>query len=175
MCCSLAVWLWVGWFVGGFDRAIVFVAPGDARPLLMSPCNTLTSEALARSAMRSRSAPALQLQTLATSRKLPYFPEVVNTVLDRSTVPCEPRLRLSQPLRAAAGSCRCFLCIWVWWYSSMEKIHEARHHRGNNTNSHQQRIQGMNARNNAALATPGQTMPYPQRRSSQPTSCCPNQ
>ena len=40
-CCSLAVWLWLGWFVGGFDCAIVFVVLGDARPLLLSPCDTL--------------------------------------------------------------------------------------------------------------------------------------
>ena len=36
-------WLWLGWFVGGFDCAIVFVVLGDARPLL-SPCNTDSSK-----------------------------------------------------------------------------------------------------------------------------------
>ena len=39
-CCSLAVWLWLCWFVGGFDCAVVFVVLGDAGPLLLSPCNT---------------------------------------------------------------------------------------------------------------------------------------
>ena len=39
-CCSLAVWLWLGWFVGDFDCAIDFVVLGDAGILLLSPCNT---------------------------------------------------------------------------------------------------------------------------------------
>ena len=39
-CCSLAVWVWRCWFVGGFDCAVVFVVLGDAGPLLLSPCNT---------------------------------------------------------------------------------------------------------------------------------------
>ena len=34
-----SVGLWLGWF-GGFDCAMVSVALGDARPLLLSPCNT---------------------------------------------------------------------------------------------------------------------------------------
>ena len=38
--CSLAVWVWRCWFVGGFDCAVVCVVLGDARPLLLSPCNT---------------------------------------------------------------------------------------------------------------------------------------
>ena len=38
--CLLAVWWWLGWFVGGFDCAVVFVVRGDARPLLLSPCHT---------------------------------------------------------------------------------------------------------------------------------------
>ena len=42
-CCLLAVWLWLGCFVGGFDCAVVFVVIGDARPLLLSPRNTVTS------------------------------------------------------------------------------------------------------------------------------------
>ena len=40
LCCSLAVWVWLGWFFGGFDCAVVFVVLGDAGPLLFSTCNT---------------------------------------------------------------------------------------------------------------------------------------
>ena len=36
----LVVWVWLGWFVGGFDCAIGFIVLGDAGPLLLSPCNT---------------------------------------------------------------------------------------------------------------------------------------
>ena len=39
-CSSLAVWVWLCWFVGGFDCAVAFVVLGDAGPLLLSPRNT---------------------------------------------------------------------------------------------------------------------------------------
>ena len=39
-CCSLAVWAWRCWFIGAFDRAVVFVVLGDAGPSLLSPCKT---------------------------------------------------------------------------------------------------------------------------------------
>ena len=39
-CCSLAAWVWLGWFAGGIDCAVVCVVLGDAAPLLRSPCNT---------------------------------------------------------------------------------------------------------------------------------------
>ena len=39
-CCSLAVWVWRTWFVGGFECAVVFFVLGDAGPLLLSPCHT---------------------------------------------------------------------------------------------------------------------------------------
>ena len=49
---SVVRWLWLGWFVGGFDCAIVFVVLGDARPLLHSPCNTLSFGAWSRSQLQ---------------------------------------------------------------------------------------------------------------------------
>ena len=44
-CSSFAVWLWRGWFGGGFDCAVAFFVLGDAGPLLLSPCNTALMEA----------------------------------------------------------------------------------------------------------------------------------
>ena len=72
-CCSSVVWVWLGWFVGGFDCAVVFVVLGDAGPLLLSPCNTY-SQGVFQHYTRLCAAPSLEVKHAVIETAVQYKP-----------------------------------------------------------------------------------------------------